>query len=149
MSVMLTDPVCGGYHLAARYGSGLFMTGNLLVVVVLACQLRYLYEFLLSAVILEFSDRRAPVLNHKVVGWQSCISWFIWTWEGIKQRKSSWDYKHILYILITSLHHGLPRDWNQNLFRLLDDLPTEFQSLSIPCSESDILASSMSFLVWF
>ena len=41
------------------------MTGNPLVVVSLVCELRYLYDFLLSAVILEFSDRRAPVLNHK------------------------------------------------------------------------------------
>ena len=43
------------------------MTGNLLVVVGLARELRYLYAFLLSAVILEFSDRRAPVLNHKLL----------------------------------------------------------------------------------
>ena len=55
------------------------LTGNLLVVVVMYVRrlgARATSSYLGSAVILEFSDRhrRAPVLNLKVVGWQSCIT---------------------------------------------------------------------------
>ena len=88
------------------------MTGNLLVVVVI-----YVWRlgapttsfYLGSAVILEFSDTRAPVLNHKS-SLMAVLYYLIYMHVRRKQRKVLGDCKHILYILVTSLHHGLLRD---------------------------------------
>ena len=57
--VLLSDPRLWWWHVATRYGSWLFVTGNLLVVTFWRAN----YEFqAVDRITLEFSDRRAPIL---------------------------------------------------------------------------------------
>ena len=71
-------------------------------------------SFHLTAVISEFSDRRAPVLNHKSC-WMAFMYFLIYMnmrrtrGEGSREKVLG-DCKRILYILIISLHHSLLRD---------------------------------------